>query len=80
MTAYTLILFQAWASVAYSDYYQRLGLRVGRSWVRISSVMWDFSALAGSYPELGVLWVQWEGWDHTAELHPLHARVFESVT
>ena len=36
------------------------------------SVMWDFSALAGSYPELGVLWAQWEGWNHTAELHPLH--------
>ena len=42
-------------------------------------VMWDFSALAGSYPELGVLWVQWEGWNHTAELHPLHGCVFEGV-
>ena len=38
-------------------------------------VMWDFSALAGSYPELGVLWAQWEGWNHTAELHPLHGCV-----
>ena len=42
-------------------------------------VMWDFSVLAGSYPELGVLWAQWEGWDHTAELHPLHGCVFEGV-
>ena len=47
--------------------------------VRIPSVMWDFSALAGSYPELGVLWAQWEGWNHTAELHPLHGCVFEGV-
>ena len=30
--------------------------------------MLDFSALAGSYPELGVLWAQLEGWNHTAEL------------
>ena len=42
-------------------------------------VMWDFSALAGSYPELGVLWAQWEVWNHTAELHPLHGCVFEGV-
>ena len=42
-------------------------------------VMWDFSALAGSYPELGVLWAQWEGWNHTAELHPLNGCVFEGV-
>ena len=42
-------------------------------------VMWDFSALAGSYPELGVLWAQWEGWNHTAELHPIHGCVFEGV-
>ena len=42
-------------------------------------VKWDFSALAGSYPELGVLWAQWEGWNHTAELHPLHGCVFEGV-
>ena len=41
--------------------------------------MRDFSALAGSYPELGVLWAQWEGWNHTAELHPLHGCVFEGV-
>ena len=40
-------------------------------------VMWDFSALA--YPELGVLWAQWEGWNHTAELHPLHGCVFEGA-
>ena len=26
------------------------------------------SALAGSYPEHGMLGAQWEGWDHTAEL------------
>ena len=42
-------------------------------------VIWDFSALAGSYPELGVLWAQWEGWNHTAELHPLHGCIFEGV-
>ena len=36
----------------------------------------DFSALAGSYPELGVLWAQWEGWNHTSELHPLHGCVW----
>ena len=42
-------------------------------------VMWDFSALAGSYPELGVLWAQWEGWNHTAELLPLHGCIFEGV-
>ena len=42
-------------------------------------VMWDFSALAGSCPELGVLQAQWEGWNHTAELHTLHGCVFESV-
>ena len=26
----------------------------------------------GAYQELGVLYAQWEGWNHTAELHPLH--------
>jgi len=41
--------------------------------------MWDYSALTRSYPELGVLWAQWEGWDHTAEPHPLHESVFERV-
>ena len=30
-------------------------------------------------PELGVLWAQWEGWNHTAELHPLNGCVFEDV-
>ena len=44
-----------------------------------SRVIWDFSALTGSYPELGVLWVQWEGWDHTAELHPHCGCVLEGV-
>ena len=39
-------------------------------------VMWDFSALTSSYPEPGVPWAQQEGWDHTAELHPLHRCVF----
>ena len=57
----------------------RRGLWVGRSGVWIRSVMWDFSALAGSYPELGVLWAQWEGWNNTAELHPLHGCVFDGV-
>ena len=33
----------------------------------------------GPGPELGVLWAQWEGWNHTAELHPLHGCVFEGV-
>ena len=42
-------------------------------------VMWDFYALAGSYPELGVLWAKWEGWNHSAELHPLHGCVFGGV-
>ena len=42
-------------------------------------VMWDFSALVASYPELGVLWAQWEGWNHTAELQPLRGSVFQSV-
>ena len=42
-------------------------------------VMWDFSALDGSSLELGVLWAQWEGWNHTAELHPLHGCVSEGV-
>ena len=42
-------------------------------------LMWDFSALGGSYPELGVLWAQWEGWNHAAELHPLNGYVFEGV-
>ena len=31
--------------------------------------------LGGFDPDLEVLWAQWEGWDHTAELHPLY--VFE---
>ena len=44
--------------------------------VRIPSVMWNFSALTGSYPAMGVLWAQWEGWDQTAELHEC---VFEQV-
>ena len=35
--------------------------------------------MAGSYPELGVLWAQWEGRNHSAELHPLHGYIFESV-
>ena len=38
-----------------------------------------FLILAGFYPELGVLWAQWEGWNHTAELHPLHGCVFKGV-
>lgn len=38
-----------------------------------------FSALTGSYPALRVLLAQWEGWDHTAELHPLFRYVFEGV-
>ena len=42
--------------------------------------MLDFSALAGSYPELGVLWEQRKGWNHTAEFHLLRGCVFESVT
>ena len=42
-------------------------------------VMRDFSALAGSYPELGVLWAQWAGWNCTAELRPLRRCVFEGV-
>jgi len=41
--------------------------------------MWDFFTLTSSYPELGVLWAQWEGWDNTAELHPPHMYIFEGV-
>ena len=33
----------------------------------------------GPGPELGVLWAQWEGWNHTAELHPLNGCIFEGV-
>ena len=39
----------------------------------------DVSALAGSYPDMGVLWAQWEGCNHTAEIHPLHGCVFKGV-
>ena len=42
-------------------------------------VVWDLSAQAGSYPELGVLCALWEGRNHAAELHPLHGYIFESV-
>ena len=40
-------------------------------------VMWDFSALTGTYPELGVLWALWEGWDCSAKLRALQGCVFE---
>ena len=42
-------------------------------------VAWGFSALTGSYPELAVLWAQWEGWDHRADLYPLYTGVSEDV-
>ena len=42
------------------------------------SLQWNLR-LAGSYPELGVLCAQWEGWNHTVALHPLHRCFFESV-
>ena len=41
-------------------------------------VRWDFSALAESYPELGVFGSNGKA-GTTAELHPLHACVFKSV-
>ena len=28
-------------------------------------------------PRAEVQWAQWEGWDHTSELHPLHGCVFD---
>ena len=40
-----------------------------------TTVMRDVPLLNLSCPELGVLWAQWESWDHTAELHPLHGCV-----
>ena len=43
------------------------------------SVTWDFSALTSSYPVLGVLWTQWEGLDHTAELGQFNRCMLESV-
>ena len=65
------------AVVSASDCGRTVGRKVwGSNPIR---VMWGFSALAGSYPELGVLWAQWEGWNHTAELHPLNGCVFEGV-
>ena len=30
-------------------------------------------------PRAGSVWAQWEGWNHTAELHPLNGCVFEGV-
>ena len=33
-------------------------------------VMWDFSPLAGSFPELGVLWAQWKA--GTTQLSFIH--------
>ena len=30
-------------------------------------------------PRVGVLWAQWEDWDHTVELHPLYGCECESV-
>ena len=34
-------------------------------------LMWKLSDLTGCYPELEVLCVQQQDWDHTAPLHPL---------
>ena len=39
-----------------------------------------FSALIGCRRELGVLWIQWEGWDHTYECPQLHGRLFDGVS
>ena len=36
-------------------------------------------ALTASCPELGAPRAQWEGWDCTADLHPLHGHVFGGV-
>ena len=56
-------------SVAYWLALRNAGLKVlGLNPIRVK---WEFSALTGSYPELGVQWAKWEGWDHTTELHPL---------
>ena len=72
-------LINAWSPAPIAQWLARrtVGRKVwGSNPIRI---MGDFSALAGSYPELGLLWAQWEGWNHTAELHPLHGCVFEGV-
>ena len=29
--------------------------------------------------KLGVLWAQWEGWNHTTKLYPHHGCFFENV-
>ena len=46
-----------------------------------SSFFKDISppALTASCPELRAPQAQWEGWDRTADLHPLHGHVFGGV-
>ena len=38
-----------------------------------------FFSLGRFLPRAGSLWAQREGWNHTAELHPLHGCVFDGV-
>ena len=38
-----------------------------------------FSDFGQLQPRVGMLWALWEGWDHTAEFHPLQGCVFEGV-
>lgn len=37
--------------------------------------IWECLAMTDAH-KLGVLWAQWEGWDHKAKLWPLHAGVW----
>ena len=46
-------------------------------WNPISHV--GFFGSDRAFPELGVLWAQWEGWDCSAKLRALQGRVIERV-
>ena len=52
-------------------------LRLRDRWRWRWRVKWDFSTLTTSFClEAGVLWAQWDGWDCTAKLYPLHRGTF----
>ena len=42
----------------------------------LTKVMWKFSSLTGSYLEMGMPLAQRGGWNHGAELPPLHRYVY----